>query len=105
MKKLLLMLTVFAFATVMAASSSRSCSGYLVDQNMQFVSQAHIYCEQTNSSVITGSDGSFSNLSVLPNSTNTLKFTSSTGQSLGSQEITVQGSDMRDVILQTGNFE
>lgn len=104
MKKLLLMLTVFAFATVMAASSSRSCSGQLVDQNFQAVSSASIHCIQTNHSVTTDRWGNYSGLQVLPNSVNTLTFTSSTGQDLGSQDIQVQGSDMKNVVLQTGNY-
>ena len=104
MKKLLLMLTVFAFATVMAASSSRSCSGSLVDQNFRAVSSATIHCIQTNHSVITNGKGVFSGLQVKPNSTNTVTITSSTGQDLGSQDIDVQSSDMTNVVIQSGNY-
>lgn len=105
MKKLLLILGVFAFMTVMAASSStKNCSGRLVDQNSRPVSQAVIQCQETGHSVSTTMMGTFSNLQVEPNSTNTLTFSSSSGQYLGSQEIEVGSSDITSAVLQTGNL-
>ncbi|WP_301885645.1 MULTISPECIES: hypothetical protein [Bacteroides] len=104
MKKLLVLLTMFAFATVMAASSSTTCSGRLIDQNSRYVSKATIHCVETDHSVTTDSRGNFSALQVEPNSVNTLEFTSSTGAYLGSQEIDVQSSSITSITLQTGNM-
>lgn len=105
MKKLLFILGVFAFMTVMAASSStKNCSGRLVDQNSRPVSQATIQCQETSHSVSTNIMGSFSNLQVEPNTTNTLIFSDSSGEYIGSQEIKVGNSDMTGMILQTGNL-
>ena len=105
MKKLLFILGIFAFMTVMAASSStKNCSGRLVDQNSRPVSQAIIECQETGHSVSTNIAGSFSNLQVEPNTTNTLTFSNSSGQYLGSQEIEVGSSDISGAVLQTGSM-
>lgn len=105
MKKLLLILGMFAFMTVMAASSSsNSCSGRLVDQNSRPLSLATIECQETGHSVKTNMTGNFSGLQVQSNSTNTLVFSSSSGQYLGSQEIEVQSSDISNIVLKTGNM-
>lgn len=103
MKKLLLFLSVFAFFTVFAASSSNSVwSGRLLTPGGQASVGTTIYCEETQSSVKTITHGIFQNLELQKNSLNTLHYTSSSGESLGSQQVNVDDSGvMNNQILRT----
>ncbi len=103
MKKLLLLLSVFAFFTVFAASSSNSVwSGRLLTPGGQASAGTTIYCEDTQSTVKTTINGVFQNLELQKNSLNTLHYTSSSGENLGSQQVNVGNSDfMTNQILQT----
>lgn len=102
MKKLLLVLGVFSFLTVFAVSSSTvKWSGQLITPNYEVSSFSEIRCTETGSSVITDSEGQYSGLILKANSQNTLHFTSSSGQSLGSQVVTTSSSDSSDQALMT----
>ena len=103
MKKLLLLLNVFAFFTVFAVSSSNSVwSGRLLTPGGQASVGTTIYCEETQSTVRTAMNGVFQNLILQKNSLNTLHYTSNSGESLGSQQVNVGNSDfMSNQILQT----
>lgn len=102
MKKLLLVLGVFSFMTVFAVSSSTvKWSGQLITPNYEVSSDTEILCSETGSSVVTNSEGEYSGLILKANSQNTLHFTSSSGQSLGSQVVSTSNSDSSDQALMT----